>query len=158
MSSPHNAKASATFFILLTCIAFILNWFWEMLQMPAYSETAGLPWRATAWRCTWATIGDMAVTYAVYGFGALITGTIRWTSNWTHSQILAIALISGVFALAIEWQALLDQRWHYSERMPIVPILDVGLWPLLQLPLLVPLSVVLSERITSDRLLSSQTH
>jgi hypothetical protein len=29
-------------------------------------------------------------------------------------------------------------QWSYTQRMPIVPVLDVGLWPLLQLTVLVP--------------------
>ena len=41
-------------------------------------------------------------------------------------------------ATAVEWKALASGSWSYTDRMPIVPVLDVGLWPLVQLTLLAP--------------------
>jgi hypothetical protein len=35
--------------------------------------------------------------------------------------------------------------WSYTDKMPIVPVLGIGLWPLAQLTLLVPLSVVIAH-------------
>jgi hypothetical protein len=51
------------------------------------------------------------------------------------------ALLGGACAAAYEWRALVTGRWFYAERMPVVPLLGVGLWPLLQLTLLVPLAL-----------------
>lgn len=32
-------------------------------------------------------------------------------------------------------------RWSYNHRMPVEPVLETGLWPLLQLTLLVPAAI-----------------
>lgn len=134
------------FLTVLFAVAFALNWPWEMLQMPAYAEMAGRTWRATALRCTVATLGDAAVTLGIWGVGSLAAGRLRggWGGRW---NVLATGALSGaLMAAAIEWTALGSGRWSYTERMPIVPVLGVGLWPLLQLTLLVPAAIWLAGR------------
>ena len=143
-----NLASRLPFLLLLACTAFPLNWLWEMLQMPAYAEMAGLSWWTTALRCAVAALGDVALTLAVYGYGALATGRLRWTRDAKWRQLTAVAVLSAVVGSAVEWQALFADRWHYNEQMPVVPLLDIGIWPLLQLPLLVTLSVAFANRIT----------
>jgi hypothetical protein len=46
---------------------------------------------------------------------------------------------------AFEWRAIGSGQWHSTDRMPIGPVLGVGLWPLLQLALLVPSALVLAR-------------
>lgn len=46
--------------------------------------------------------------------------------------------------MAVEWRALAVARWSYTESMPVVPLLSVGLWPLLPLTLLVPAAIALA--------------
>jgi hypothetical protein len=47
-----------------------------------------------------------------------------------------IAVIGVVVALIIEWHALGTGRWAYNSLMPIVPFLNTGLTPTIQLGLL----------------------
>jgi hypothetical protein len=56
------------------------------------------------------------------------------------------ALLGGAFAVAYEWKALGSGRWRYTDRVPVMPVLGAGLWPLLQLALLVPLAFGLARR------------
>ncbi len=126
------------FFTALGVAAFAMNWLWEMVQMPAYAEMARRPWRETALPCTLATVGDVVVTFSVYGLGALAAGRLRWGAAGGWNVYAAAALLGGATAVGIEWRALATGRWSYGEAMPVVPALGVGLWPLLQLALLVP--------------------
>jgi hypothetical protein len=121
--------------------AFGLNWLWEMLQMAGYAEMAGRAWRATLPSCMLASLGDVLITVAVYGVGALASGQVRWGTTRKWNIYAAAALLGTGCATAIEWHALATGRWSYSRHMPIVPLLAVGLWPLLQLTLLVPVSL-----------------
>lgn len=138
MSAATTLRPTWQFFAVLTLTAFGLNWPWEMAQMSAYAEMAGRPWRDTLRRCTVATIGDVAVTVVVYGVGALAAGQVRWGTTGRWNVYATAVLLSGACAVIIEWRALLAGRWSYTDRMPLVPLLGVGLWPLLQLMLLVP--------------------
>lgn len=142
---PYRESRSLwSFFIALFLAAFGLNWLWETVQMGAYVQTADRPWRAIALLHIVPTLGDVAVTFVVYGVGALAAGELRWGMTGRWNVYATAALLGGACAVAVEWKALASGRWSYSEQMPIVPVLGVGLWPLLQLTVLVPLALWLA--------------
>lgn len=64
-------------------------------------------------------------------------------SRWKY--YLVFALLGATAATAIELFAVATERWVYHERMPIIAALGVGLWPFLQLTLLVPAAVGLAH-------------
>jgi hypothetical protein len=138
--TSETARSLWTFFAALVLVAFGLNWPWEMVQMPAYVEMAGRSWAETVLPCALAALGDVAVTLTIYGLGALAAGQWRWGVEPRWNIYATGALLGGLVATALECRFLASGRWSYNERMPVVPILGVGLWPLLQLTLLVPIS------------------
>jgi hypothetical protein len=138
---PTQKTSLWTFLLALCLIAFGLNWPWEMAQMSAYAEMAGRSWLETALPCTVAALGDVGLTLGVCGLGALAAGRAGWGMEGSWNVYAAAALLGGICALAFEWQALAFGRWSYDERMPVVPLLGVGLWPALQLILLTPVSL-----------------
>ena len=141
-----SSKISTVFkFVIALCIiAFVLNWIWEMVQMPAFVEMAGRSWRSTVARCTIATVGDVGVTLAAYILVALATGKLQWGKerNW---NTYAVSAFLGVYhATLTERWALASASWSYTGAMPRVPILDIGLWPFLQLGVLIPIAILLT--------------
>jgi hypothetical protein len=40
--SAERTRPLRTYFLALSLAAFVLNWVWEMAQMPAFAELAGL--------------------------------------------------------------------------------------------------------------------
>ena len=136
----ERAHPLRTFFLALSLASFGLNWVWEMAQMSAFAEMAGRPWQETLLPCTRASLGDVLATFAVYGVGALAAGQPRWGTTGRWNVYATAALLGGAWAVAYEWYSLATRRWTYTDRMPVVPVLGVGLWPLLQLTLLVPLA------------------
>ncbi len=133
-------RSFVIFFLVLVLTAFCLNWLWEMLQMPAYAQMTGRPWRETVVTCTVATFGDVAITLAIYGVGALAAKRLSWGMETKWNVYVTAAVLGSVAAASIEWRALGAGRWSYTAQMPIVPLLGVGLWPFLQLTFLVPFS------------------
>lgn len=138
MRAAETARSLRWSLVALVLAAFSLNWLWEMVQMPAYAEMAGRSWWDTLQLCTVATLGDVVITFAVWGVGALAAGQVWWGVTGKWNVYATAALLGGAVAVVIEWRALASGRWSYTERMPVVPFLGVGLWPLLQLSLLVP--------------------
>lgn len=128
-----------TFIVTLVIASFSFNWLWEMIQMGAYVEMAGLAWSETILRCAFAALGDLGMTLAIYGLGCLAAGQWRWGMGGGWNIYLTGALLGAIFNVAFEWKSQHSGRWSYNERMPIVPVLEVGLWPLAQLTLLVPI-------------------
>ena len=129
---------------MLFVVSFGLNWLWEMLQMPAYVEMVGRSWSATATTCALTGLGDAAITLLIYGVGALATGRTLWVTDYGYKAYAAAALAGATSAVLIEWIAQGTGRWTYTSRMPVVPVLGTGLWPLLQLTVLVPLALWLA--------------
>jgi hypothetical protein len=69
-----------------------------------------------------------------------MTAAAIWSSSRLRPGAGGVVLSATALciALAVEWAALAAGRWSYSERMIVVPVLGVGLWPLLQMALLAP--------------------
>lgn len=134
------------FFASIAAASFVLHSVWEMAQMPAYKDLAGRPFLETAARCTPATLGDVVLTFWIYAIGALAAGSIGWGLKSRWNVFLTLALLAALHAIWIEQVAVAAGRWSYSEAMPTIPGLGVGIWPLLQLTLLTPLTVWLSSR------------
>ena len=133
------------FFAATVSASFVLNEIWEMAQMSAYVETTDRSWTSTLELCTRAAVGDVGIVLGIYMAGALAAGDPCWglRSRW---NIYATAAVVGLaYAALVEHAALAAGRWSYTERMPVVPWLGAGLWPLLQMTLLPPLTFLFAR-------------
>ncbi len=129
-------------------VSFLLNWIWEMTQMPAFKEMAARSWGETAALCTRATIADVVITLWIYCIGALATRNLGWGLQAPWHVYATVALLGAMHAFWIERAATASGRWIYSEIMPVIPFLRVGLWPLLQLAVLTPLTLWMANRFS----------
>ena len=133
-----NLRQKIRFFAAIAAAAFVLNWIWEMIQMRAYAGMPARPWNEAAAICTIATLGDVVITLTIYFLGALAARRLFWASANSWNVYVFLAVVGFVSAACIERQALAVHAWGYNQKMPVVPYLQVGLWPLLQLTTLVP--------------------
>lgn len=104
---------------LIFIFAFLLNFIWEEFHSFLYLTYQGET--ITHFILMRAALAD-AIFISILFSLAKIT-----KRNWLFPA-LAILL-----AVLIEWWALGSGRWVYSSLMPVVPILQVGLSPLVQL-------------------------
>jgi hypothetical protein len=125
--------------------SFVLNEIWEMAQMPAYVETAGHPWTSTLGLCTRAALGDVGIILGIYAAGTLVAGDLGWGLRGRWNIYATAAVLGLAYAALVEHAALAAGRWSYTERMPVVPLLAAGLWPLLQMTLLPPLTFLFAR-------------
>jgi hypothetical protein len=125
--------------------SFVLNELWEMAQMSAYVETAGYPWTSTLGFCTWAAAGDVGIILGIYFVGALATGDSGWGLSGRWNIYATAAVLGLVYAVLVEHAALAAGRWAYTERMPVVSVLGAGLWPLLQMTLIPPVTYLFAR-------------
>lgn len=116
--------------------AFALNLVWENAQAFLFAGYPG-PWRHF-WTCFVATLGDLVFVAAIYGAVALLWRDPAWYRRMSLGRIgCAVALGIGS-AVAVEARALASGRWAY-DAMPLVPLTDIGLLPVLQMMILPPL-------------------
>ena len=135
--------------ILLSLIAFVLHLVWENTQAPLFAGYSSFGQHLPL--CFLGTIGDVVFTAAVYLSIAMLKNDFGWIMRLSSKDIFVLVAVGFFFALGIEWRALLFGRWGYADIMPIIPYFQVGLTPILQMTLLLPLSFYLTEKIYLSR-------
>jgi hypothetical protein len=132
--------------ISIYVVAFLLHFVWEMWQVPFFEGMS----RAAHWDallfCTRASLGDGFITLVAFLVASFLagwckTGKFRFPLRGWLSFLATGLLLTIVFELLAT--KYLD-RWQYSDLMPVLPYLEVGLVPLLQWLALPPLSLWLS--------------
>ena len=94
-----------------------------------------------------ATIGDVGITLLIFNFLLLINRNLRWKMDVKDLSI--IVLYSFAAAAFFESRALWVNRWSYSEDMSYFIGSGIGLIPVLQLVLLLPISISIETILTS---------
>lgn len=121
-AETETLKAAAVVF----ASAFALNFLWENAHSILYAAYMG--GKITEWILIRAAFGD-AVIILLIVWPFIIHKELR-NRDWV------IAAAGIVVAALIEVLALQSGRWSYNELMPAVPIVKIGITPLIQLGLL----------------------
>lgn len=130
-------------------VAFLLNLIWEIVQMPLYKNGSYNLSEITF--CTLASVADALMVVLIYLGIALIYKSPFWIEDIKWQQLLLVILIGGVGAVLAEMRHLSSGSWAYSPSMPIVPLANVGLSPLLQFMILPLLSYRLSNYFIKNK-------
>ena len=129
----------------LTAITFLLHFVWENSQAPLYEGYSSFSQHLPI--CFWGVIGDTIFTLVVYLGIGLLKNDFQWLTKLGLYDIIVLAVIGFFAAIGIEWRALLFNRWTYVDAMPLLPYFQVGLIPVLQMTLLLPLSFYLTSKL-----------
>jgi hypothetical protein len=136
---PRLADAPET---NVAIFAFLLNLPWELAQVPLFAGMATAQHWSAILACGAATLGDVTIALAAFWTVAAGVGARRWVLAPTRGRVAAFVAVGMVITTVMERLATgLFGRWAYAEAMPVVPVLEVGLSPLLQWIVLPPLIV-----------------
>lgn len=123
---------------ILFAVAVMLNYPWELAQAPLFAghEDFTSIW----WHCFVASLGDGVLVLLIYAIGWLAWRRRNWFEH-PGKRGYALMLVSGLtIAAAIEWIAVhVLQRWTYLPAMPQLPVIDIGIVPIIQMLVLPPL-------------------
>lgn len=130
----------------LAGFGFLAHFVWEMLQVPWFTGMLEASHGAVVWLCIRATGGDVLILLVSFWLASMVRGHRRWLleGDW---QPAAVVVVTGIaVTVAFEWLATGPlERWEYADSMPVVPLLGIGLAPLLQWLLLPPLILWLAR-------------
>jgi hypothetical protein len=116
----------------------LLNFPWELAQMPLYVQRAPSPWGGPVPGCLMASLMDGIAIAIIYCIGAMQFHAHAWVCRpGVRGWFLTLGLGFAGAAL-VERAALTLGWWQYGPAMPIVPGLGAGLSPLLQFLVLPP--------------------
>ena len=125
----------------------LVNYIWEMLHMPLF---VGLPIQElSSWLiCLVASFGDANIILFIWFCGLLIYKDLWWIRKITIPRVLLVVVMGFLITWIFEVHAISSGRWIYSSIMPIIPVINVGLSPILQMIILPPLILfIISKRL-----------
>jgi hypothetical protein len=124
----------------ISIFAFLLNFIWELLQMPLFAGFADFPYYRLVLHCTKASYGDVVISLVAFAGACLIARSRMWIISMNKSGVTAFLAIGLVITIVFEILATGPlNRWEYGELMPMIPVIGVGASPVAQwviLPLL----------------------
>ena len=120
---------------LIFIYSFILNAIWENLHVFLYDNYMG--GEITEFILIRASIFD-AILITIISLPFLYISFFK-KRPW------CILIIGIIFAIINEWYGLSTYRWSYNSHMPILPFIETGLTPTIQLGLLGYLTLLLQS-------------
>jgi hypothetical protein len=121
--------------LFIAAIAFGINYIWENLQMAFYVEMNYSEIRDWLY-CLKSSGWDAVIISGIYILGSLIFKKWNWVEQYRAIKLVYMILTGAAVALVIEMVALNSNRWSYTEIMPLIPRINVGIVPILQLMIL----------------------
>ena len=123
-------------------VAVAINFAWETAQSALFAPMGG--WVSGTWRCFVASLGDGVILLAIVAAGSLLFRRVDWFVRPGPAGYVFMAALGMTAAVAIEIGARAAGRWSYTDQMPLIPIVHVGLVPVLQMLVLPPLVFAVS--------------
>lgn len=140
---------TASAYGVLVLVAIVLHLAWERTHVVLYTGYGDLGAPLPVW--LYATAGD--ALYTLFGAGIAVLAGISPTASraWSVSEYAFLASIGACIAACVEYKAQYLGLWSYTPAMPIIPFTSLGLSPLLQMTLLLPLSLFLMRTLLGRR-------
>jgi len=131
--------------------SFLLNFVWEVQQMPFFQVSPESSYLNLIRNCTLATVGDVGISLVAFWTVATISRSRQWFRQPRRSQIIGFILVGLVITVIFEALATgALNRWEYAPLMPTLPFWGTGLLPFLQWVLLPPIILWFLKRQLSS--------
>lgn len=136
---------------LIVVISLILQGFWEYFVCGLFYDVKSIK-NMTSLMFE-ATLGDVMITVVIFNFLLLINRSKNHTFDLKDNVIVCLYGFSA--AMFFETKALEINRWAYSDAMNNFMGTGIGVMPILQLILLLPLTFIIENviiRINNKRI------
>ena len=142
------------FLFSLFIVATVFHFAWEISQM-AYYSFAGVPlaeydafikdhWTVAA--------KDGLVTVALYLLVGMLVKNAGWGKRFRRQRLMFLVVVGFLWAVGIEYYATeVAHRWAYAPSMSLIPIINVGVLPVLQMVLIPFFSIFVTRKQLSEK-------
>lgn len=130
-------------------LSLLLHTPWELIQADWVINLQGKPWYIKLRNCSVGIILDVLYTLGIYYLFAYYKGNEEWVLNAGIKDYMIIFELSLLAAYSYEWMGWKFGFWSFDESMPHLPrfLGKVALFPLIQLPVLVCLTFLITQLI-----------
>lgn len=106
---------------------------WEFAHMPLYTLWETGTAAEIVFAAVHCTAGDVLIATAALVAALCLFGNRRWPACGARPVALVTIALGIAYTAFSEWLNVeVRETWAYRDLMPIVPVLDVGLSPMLQ--------------------------
>lgn len=120
---------------------------WELAQAPLYTIWTEKPLRSVLYAVLHCTAGDVLIAACVLLLGMCLAAPPGFPGRGLARVTIVSTLGGATYLVFSEWlNTAVRASWAYAPSMPLVPLLGVGLTPLLQWLLLAPLVTLVAFR------------
>lgn len=142
------------FLFCLFIVATALHFGWELSQMGYYSfSVPSLPSYDAFIKDHWAVAAkDGLITVALYLLVGMLVKNAGWAKRFSQRRLAFLVVLGFMWAVGVEYHATeIAHRWAYAKSMPMIPIINVGVAPILQMVILPFLAIFLTRKQLSEK-------
>ena len=111
----------------------LLNLLWEFAHLPLYTLWTTGTRGEIVFAAVHCTGGDILIALSVLTVSLLVFGSKRWPGERFHVVYITTLIMGILYTAFSEWLNIeIRESWQYSSAMPVVPIIGMGLSPLMQ--------------------------
>ena len=126
--------------------SFLLNFAWEVLQTPFFLDISDKI-NTIVWYRFHCTLVDVMISLGSFWLVALISKSRIWFLNPTKGKLLLFVVFGVSYTIFSEIKNVsLNKLWGYSDLMPVIPGIEVGVIPLIQWIIVPPFLVLIVRR------------
>ena len=157
VSTLPSAELTAYYRFTLWGLVFgmLLNLAWELWHSIYFTHFTepGYSYIELVEMLLGSVIGDGVIILGLlFTITVIRGGSWQWRGSAQWPYVLLLVILAAIVQTSIEIDALNTGLWAYNAQMPRIPLLDLGLTPILQMPMLAPLSFWMAQRMVCCQL------
>lgn len=129
---------------MLGITAWVMSFLWENLHAGLYKDFAPQMAKLAYLGCS---LADVVLVLIIWKTTAWLLHNPTWGRQATRMSYSVATIVAATLSYFAEKTSLLLNLWRYTDKMPLVPLLGIGLSPWLAI-----IVIPLSSFIIADRL------
>lgn len=113
-------------------------------SLPSYDAFIQGHWTAAA--------KDGLITVALYLLVGMLVKNAGWARRFNRQRFMFLVVLGFLWAVGVEYHATeIAHRLAYAKSMPMIPIINVGVTPILQMVILPFFAIFLTRKQLSEK-------
>lgn len=146
------------FVLILIIVSAVLNGLWEYGQCGIFYTINGVASFENYNLLIGRIVLDIGVSIILFVLMSFINFDWKWFANWDTKDTFIILFFALFASFYVEVNSLHIGRWGYSNSMPYLIGTDIGLTPILQWLIILPISLLITRLFMKGRISTTKRY